>query len=539
MSEVAMHSAVRSVTRLTPGAGEIGAAAATVGALACGWLIAAGHQDLVIACFAAAAALVVARYWPGPFVALMVLVIMNGVPVVDLSTRIVGSFGIQDCAVLALAAGLYGYRREIVGGRERRVARIAAIWSACFVAWWTITFARSVLLDGIPIRYAASYGRDFLYFAILLPFAVRAQLPLRSVRHGAWLLMAGVVAFAVGQIGSSLSGHELSWLVHPNLTAETSGLLRLYSPMGAVVSTALIFVAAWLLAGGVSRRRVPAAALVTLLAVSVALQLTRSNYAALIVALVTGVAVYSIRGGSFTAVIVRVAMAVLVVTVAVIVLGTAKVGNSGIGGVASRVAERAASGVSAVSNSSGTFGYRTHLDATMLHVLGSQWPIGLGFLDPTVHYVAGAPGGAIRNSDLGVFNALMTMGVIGALLIYAPLLYGFVELLRAAGSWRRVVGLSERRWIAYGGAAWIAWALFGSWNLVVLFSVTGLVVTALVLGWLAQATAMAHSGSVIMRRTPPAGASPPSGPGTHVPVRHHKPVPGQTRTDDAIPTSDA
>jgi hypothetical protein len=492
MSEMAGYRAARPVMRLTPGSGDIVAAAAPVGALVVGWLIATGHQDVVVACCAAIAALVVARCWPGPFIALMVLVIMDGVPVVNLSRRLVGSFGIQDCAVLALAAGLYWYRGEIVGGRERRVARIAAIWSACFVAWWIITFARSVLLDGIPIRYAASYGRDFLYFAILLPLVVRARLPPRSVRHGVWLLMAGVVAFAAGQIVSALSGHELSWLVHSGLSGETSGLLRLYSPMGAVVSTSLIFVTAWLFAGGVSRRRVAAAALVTLLAVSVALQLTRSDYAAMVVALVTGVAVHSIRGGSFTAVIVRVAMAVLVVTVAVIVLGNARVGNSGIGGVASRVAERAESGVSAVSNTSGTFGYRTNLDAKMLHVLGSQWPIGLGFLDPTVHYVAGLPAGAIRNTDVGVFNALMTMGVVGAVFIYAPLLYGFVELLRAAQSWRRL-GLSERRWIAYGGAAWIAWALVGSWNLVVLFGVTGLVVTALVLGWLAQATAVVRA----------------------------------------------
>jgi hypothetical protein len=478
--------------RLTLGTDGVVAAAALVGALLAGWLIAAGHQDVIAASCAAIAVLVLARHWPGPFVALMVLVIMNGVPVVNLSRRLVGSFGIQDCAVLALAAGLYWYRGEIVDSRERRVARIAAIWSACFVAWWLITFARSVLLDAIPIRYAASYGRDFLYFAILLPLAMRARLPLRSVRQGAWLLIAGVVAFALGQIVSALSGHELSWLVHPVLSAETSGLLRVYSPMGGVVSTSLIFVVAWLLASGVSRRRVSAVALVTVLAVSVALQLTRSNYAALVVALVTGVVVHSIRGGSFTAVIVRVAMAVLVVTVVVIVLGNAKVGNSGIGGVVSRVAERAESGVSAVSNSSGTFGYRTRLDATMVHVLGSQWPIGLGFLDPNAHYVAGLPEGGIRNPDVGVFNALMTMGVVGALLIYAPLLYGFVELLRAAQAWRRLA-LSKRRWIAYGGAAWIAWALVGSWNLLVLFSVNGLVVTALILGWLAHATAMARA----------------------------------------------
>jgi hypothetical protein len=468
------------------------ALAMVVGSIATGRLVTTGHAMLVEAAMAAIGAVVLAVRAPGPFVGLMVLVIMNAVPAVNLSIRIVSSFGIQDFAVVALVAALYWYRGEIVDGRERRVARIAAIWSACFVAWWVITFARSVLLDGIPIRYAGSYGRDFLYFAILLPLAVRARLPSKSVKDGVRLLMAGVVAFALGQIVIGLGGRELSWLVHPTGVNETSGQLRIYSPMSDVVNICLIFAVAWLLAGRASRRRVPAAALVTLLAVSVALELTRSNYAAVVVALVTGVAVHSIRGGSFTAVIVRVAMAVLVVTVAVIVLGTAKVGNSGIGGVASRVAERAESGVSAVSNTSGTFGYRTKLDAKMLHVLGSQWPIGLGFLNPNAHYVAGLPEGSIRNTDVGVFNVLMTMGVVGAFFIYAPLLYGFVELLRAAGNWRRL-GLSQRRWIAYGGAAWIAWALVGSWNLVVLFSVTGLVVTALVLGWLAQATAMART----------------------------------------------
>jgi hypothetical protein len=483
------RGAARSGMRPTLGTAGVVAAATLVGALVGGWLIATGHQDVMLGSCAVIAALVVARYWPGPFVALMVLVIMNGVPVVNLSKRLYGSFGIQDCAVLALVAALYWYRGEFVGGRERRVARTAAIWSACFVAWWVITFARSVLLDGIPIRLAGSFGRDFLYFAILLPFAVRARLPSKSVKHGMRVLMAGVVAFAVGQIVSSLSGHELSWLVHSTLSNETSGQLRIYSRMSDVVNTCLIFAVAWLLAGRASRRRLAVAALVTLLAVSVALELTRSNYAALVVALVTGIAMHSIRGGSFTAVIVRVAMAVLVVTVAVIALGTANVGNSGIGAVTTRVVQRAESGVSAVSNSSGDFGYRTKLDARMLHVLGSQWPIGLGFLEPHAHYVAGLPEGSIRDSDVGVFNALMTMGAIGAFFIYAPLLYGFVEVLRAAGSWRRL-GLSERRWIAYGGAAWIAWALVGSWNLVVLFSVTGLVVTALVLGWLAQATAM-------------------------------------------------
>jgi hypothetical protein len=488
---MAGYGSARPVTLPRLGVGGIAAAAATsIAALICGWLIANSHQDVLLAFCAGVGALVLAKMWPGPFVALMALVIMNGVPVVDLSRQLIGSFGIQDCAVFALAGGLYWYRGDIVGGRERRVARIAAIWAACFVAWWIITFARSVLYEGIPIRYAASYGRDFLYFAILLPLVVRARLPLRSLRHGAWLILVGVVVFVVGQIGSSLSGHELSLLVHPTQSNETSGQLRIYSPMATIVSTSLIFVAACLLAGGAPRRRAAMTTLVALLTVSVALQLTRSDYAAMVVALVVGVAVHSLRGGSFTAVIMRIAMASLAIAVVVIALGVTNVGNSAIGGVATRVAERAESGVSAVSNTSGTFRYRTQLNAKMLNILGAQWPIGLGFLNPKAHYVAGLPEGAIRNADVGVFNVLMTMGVIGGLFIYVPLLYGFIELLRAVGTWKRL-GLSERRWIAYGGTAWIAWVLVGSWNLVVLFSVPGLVLTALVLGCLTQATATA------------------------------------------------
>jgi hypothetical protein len=110
MSEMAGYRATRSVMRLALGTDGVVAAATLVGALVASWLMAGGHDGVVIACCAAIAVLAIARWWPGPFVALMALVIMNGVPVVDLSKQIYGSFGLQDCAVLALAAGLYWYR---------------------------------------------------------------------------------------------------------------------------------------------------------------------------------------------------------------------------------------------------------------------------------------------------------------------------------------------------------------------------------------------------------------------------------------------
>ena len=38
-----------------------------------------------------------------------------------------------------------------------------------FVAWWLVTLARSVFFSDIPPLHAALFGRDFLYFALLLP----------------------------------------------------------------------------------------------------------------------------------------------------------------------------------------------------------------------------------------------------------------------------------------------------------------------------------------------------------------------------------
>ena len=101
--------------------------------------------------------------------------------------------------------------------RKRDLApmRAARIWSACLVGWWTFTLARSVLLEGIPVRYAVLYGRDFLYFAILLPLALRARIPPRSLRIGVAILFGGAVVYAVGQTIAGLTGHTLSWLVHP------------------------------------------------------------------------------------------------------------------------------------------------------------------------------------------------------------------------------------------------------------------------------------------------------------------------------------
>ena len=217
---------------------------------ALGWLIAHGDARVVVALVGGVVLTGLALRAPGPFVALMFLVIMNAVPGVNLSRQLVGSFGIQDCAVLALVVGLAWHHGPPAGAREARVVRLVTVWAAVLVGWWAFTLARTVIVDGVPLRYAVSYGRDFAYFGLLVVVFVRARISSRSLQSGVWLAMTGVVLFALGQIVSSISGQALAWLVHPDYTVGSEGaLLRVYSPMSAAVSTALIFVVALVLVG--------------------------------------------------------------------------------------------------------------------------------------------------------------------------------------------------------------------------------------------------------------------------------------------------
>jgi hypothetical protein len=159
--------------------------------------------------------------------------------------------------------------------------------------------------------------------------------------------------------------------------------------------------------------------------------------------------------------------------------------NIGNARVANAVAHRVEEGVQNVAHTTGTVRYRRQLDDEMLNVLGASWPIGLGFLHPGAHFVTGLPEGSIRNTDTGVFGALMTMGVVGTVLIYVPLAYAFIELVRLNRR-ARAPSRARRMGLVYGGTAWVTWVVAGSATLVLLFSITGVVLTALVLAVLAQ-----------------------------------------------------
>ena len=146
-------------------------------AIGAGWLIAAGHAAVGGAAVLIAALVVFALRSPGPAAALLLLAVMNGLPIVDLGGRLPGGAHFQDASgPRAGCAALQPAQRAEPGPRIRLI-RAATVWSACFIAFWAFTVARSWLADGIPLLKAALFGRDFLYFAILLPLALRTDIP--------------------------------------------------------------------------------------------------------------------------------------------------------------------------------------------------------------------------------------------------------------------------------------------------------------------------------------------------------------------------
>ena len=452
-----------------------------------GWLAAFGHINVAALLVIMMGFLVLALRAPALLAALLLLAVMNGVPVVNLAGRLPGGLPIRDAAVFALIVLLYAYRGRSRSVQGVRLERAATIWSTCFIAWWTFTVARSVLLDSIPLLQAVLYGRDFLYFAILLPLALRVRFPMRSFRPAGGLLLLAAILYAIGESLQSLTGIAMPWLAHPTLLAENEGLTRLYSPMTNVVITCLIFLGALLLSPAVRGRRWGAGSLALILMLGAVFQLFRANYAAMAVAFVVGLTIYAVRYSSVTAVLVRSAVVVMIMVVLGIASATEiKEGQNTSQATDNPITMRVEEGVSDTLHSQGSVGYREMLDEKLLQVLGMHWPVGLGFLHPAAHYVAGLPFGTIRNTDTGVLNVLMTMGIVGVILIYAPLAYGFRELLRASKiDSPRPRGSSGT--LVYGGAAWIAWAVAGSLTLVLLFSIDGLVLTALVLAFLGQA----------------------------------------------------
>jgi hypothetical protein len=213
--------------------------------------------------------------------------------------------------------------------------------------------------------------------------------------------------------------------------------------------------------------------------VSTVLQLTRARWIGIVIALALISVWFIFNNDARVAALLRRRLGVMIA--ALLVVGVAVV--LAVPGVLSggTVIDRLSSVFTEFQSGGGTVAIRESVTRSMTAILGDKWPAGLGFISPTAHYFVGLPEGSIRDSDVGVLNAVMTMGAIGAALIYLPVFAMLISCLRRAPRERNAYG-----WMRLGGAIWILATLISSVTLVTLFSPSGLAMTAVLLTVLAH-----------------------------------------------------
>jgi hypothetical protein len=457
------------------------ASAITLLLVATGWAIARGHLSALFTAVAVGGVCTLAFTQRGAFIGVFVLASMNGIPYINTARYISGHYTAQDLAICALlGAALAWILADPEPYRPSRAGRILMGAAMLLLLWCLFTVGRTIVEQHTSITQAAAFARDYLYFGLLLLVLPRVRLTGRDLGVLLGTLTVGVCLFATVQTAVALGVGKPGSLIHVGHTLQQDGLTRVYSEMTDLVTAGLAFsLAASLVAPSHTLRRA-ARPVALLLTVSVVVQLTRARWIGLIAAFVLVSAWFMLYAGNNTTVSRLLRRRIVVVAVTIFaLLVTVLVGFPGI--VSSGpFFERITSIFSDIESGGGTVAVREAVTATMKRYLGGEWLTGLGFISPTVHYFRGLPAGSIEDPDLGVLNAVMPMGAIGAALIY---LCPLVILIQAAG---RSLGSSEYAWLRYGGAMWIVAVLTSSVTLVTLFSASGLTLAAILLTVLAH-----------------------------------------------------
>ncbi|HEY0631597.1 MAG TPA: hypothetical protein VGC98_06050, partial [Thermoleophilaceae bacterium] len=350
-------------------------------------------------------------------------------------------------------------------------------WAGVFLLWWLLTLVRSSFYDQVPLLHASLYGRDFLYFGLLVPALAAVQWTRAELLLIVRIVGLATGIFAVAAIVDALGIADLSVVTHPNLTASFEGLTRIYAPMNDLVMLGFALGIGLALLSTQPRLQRLGWALALVMGIDFALQLTRIAYLAALLAAIVMIGLWMYPRDLISARM-RPRVSALVAALVLLVGAFTFVGSSGSSSPVGAVVSRATSSISDVQSRGANVGYRLDLASRMEQILGSDWPIGLGFWHPSYHYVSDLPDGSIRNADLGVSNSVMTMGLIGTLLLYLPLIYGVVALQRAR---TRDRGAGPDSWLTFGMATWILIAIAASATQATLFTVNGLALAAFTL----------------------------------------------------------
>lgn len=456
--------------------------------VASGWAIGTEHIEVLFIAMAVVGSGVFATTQRGACIGVLLLAAMNGLPVINTSSYVAGHFTVQDLAVctLLVIAGAW-ILLDATPYHPSRASRIIAWVAVLLLLWclWTVT--RTVIENHVSVLQAVAFGRDFFYFALLLIVLPRVRLTNHDINVLLAILTIGVCLFAAAQIMTGLGFGGLEFLIHVDHTLRQEGLTRVYSDMTDLVVAGLaVSVAASLVARQpIMRMAAPPVAL--LLTISLVVQLTRARW----IGFIAGFLLVSVWLMVYGDVDLSAALRKRLVVVVSVIFVAGVAAFLTVPGILSEgpFIERVLSIFSNIENGSGSVATREMVTRTMTAYLSGEWPVGLGFLSASVHYFQGLPNGSIEDPDLGILNAIMTIGVIGAALIYMPVVIILTKCLRRSPT------QTQYAWLRYGGAMWIAATLISSVTLVTLFRTSGLALVAVFL------TILVHP-SVVEERIP-------------------------------------
>lgn len=446
-----------------------------------GWL-ASRHHSPLLAASVCAFAVAIATYVvsPGVLIGLLVLGAENGLPGIDTSTTTIGGLALSNFILVGLAVVLALVART---SRGRTPGTRTVTWLAMtLILWWLITLLRAPPA-GVPISAAATFGRDFLAFALLAPLCVIGLRSPKVANAALATVTVGVLMYSFGQAAIVASGASVTWLVHP-IAVRTSdvSLQRVYAFMSDAVVLVFSIGFARALLDESRRRRLAAGAVCSVCATAIILQQTRAIYLTLPLAIVVVALAWFAMSPHSRSRLGRHTVAGLV-TAALAVGLFALLAPSLTATYGAKPLSRLGTVYQEFQSSQGNVGVRLDDTTALAHVLGARpesWVTGLGFLDPRYHYVSSLPDGTIRNKDLGLLDGIALIGIVGVALVYGIVLVALRHALRVARRWRPWE--DERAWLVFGVSIWLVQVICASFTLATLFEVRGLVLTALAVG---------------------------------------------------------
>jgi hypothetical protein len=440
---------------------------------------------IVIALLAAlivVGSLVRAEYRSGAIIGIAVVAALDGLPGPDLTTTIVKSGLYAEDFVIYALIGLLVLdisRNRLWGFFGSGIGRCLLVFALLNIAWWMFTLYRTTGMDDVNVRHAANFARDFMYVAVLTPLfaAAMQRAQTRDAMFaviGAWSLVLGATCI-IGAVHQSSLTVEL---LHVTTIRHIAGVTRLYVHAQDLLAACFGFGCAFALTSASARRRRFGAIVAVTCGLAVGLLQTRAAYLGCIGGIVIASCVY-LRGRSMRYAGMRMLVGAAMVA-AVIVALLAFAPNSQETNAVSELGSRVSSIVGTASSQSttaSTVAVRKVELQLLEQRLGGSWLLGLGFVDPRDVYDPNLPFGTIRNTDVGLFNVVMTMGVVGTVLYYLSLMT--VTLMLVVRS-RRIVG--ESRVYAYGALAGCVMTLITSITLVTFFGPTGISSVAAMIG---------------------------------------------------------